>query len=101
MLGQPPRRRGFTLDPNHTADAAGQLDAGAETRLPLRAPQTDRDRPGPALRLARRPISLRAEPRRPRPGMSRLTASRRLVLPAPLGPASQTGRPSRITSAPA
>ena len=34
----------------------------------------------------RRPISLSEDPRSPRPGDSRLTASNRLVFPAPLGP---------------
>jgi len=37
--------------------------------------------------------------RSPRPGPSRLTASSRLVLPAPLGPNRNTGRPSRVSSA--
>ena len=40
---------------------------------------------------SRRPSSATGAPRRPRPGVSRLKASSRLVLPAPLGPNSTVG----------
>ena len=45
-----------------------------------------------------RAISSAAAPRRPRPGESSDTASIRLVLPAPFGPKTATGRPSSSSS---
>jgi|GEM_PF-4208502 len=50
---------------------------------------------------SRRPISAAVAPRSPLPGVSRLIASRRLVLPAPFGPCSTTVPPETGRVAPA
>ena len=49
----------------------------------------------------RRPTSAKAAARRPRPGEKKLIASRRLVLPAPLGPTRNALRPPSASAAPA
>ena len=86
----------LAVDADDAPLAAGGVAAGAD---PDRAAsRRDRRRDGPARRRAaragrvRRSISPSRAPRRPRPGARNDIASSRLVLPAPLGPVSTTGR---------
>ena len=74
----------------HSARRPAGLDAGAERRKPERAFDLRRHRPG-AVALAEA-TSSRVARRRPRPGVRNEMASIRLVLPAPFGPTSTTGR---------
>ena len=72
----------------------GRLQAGADGEPALRRVQRGGDRPGRGVRLAgaaRRQTSSRRARRRPRPGARKDSASRRLVLPAPLAPTSTMG----------
>jgi hypothetical protein len=73
--------------PIRTASSSPQTSAETAQARPVFSPGS------------RRPTSAIADPRRPRPGDSRLIASSRLVFPAPFGPHRQTLAPSGDSSA--
>jgi hypothetical protein len=84
-------RGGLAVDP----DGAGGIGFGGKLHLVVEAGTGEVARTFQPMASGRRMISSAVARRRPLPGDRSETASIRLVLPAPLGPKSATGRPSR------